>query len=245
MNKYCIFIQARMSSSRTPGKVLEDIEGKPMLLRQIQRLQKSNKDIMLACVTSTDIQDNAIEELCINHGFNCFRGSLDNVLDRYISAADFYEVENIIRVGGDDPLVDVDQINILIDEHIKTKSDFIFTSHKKGRPYGCAAELISVAALQQISKLTKDNLYLEHIIPWFHNHPNQFKTLQINSSEDLHRPEYYFTVDYPEDLIVVKKIFNGMKDSGDFFTFKDLISFCDLHPEILSINKHLHQGFDI
>ena len=151
MNKYCIFIQARMSSSRTPGKVLEDIEGKPMLLRQIQRLQKSNKDIMLACVTSTDIQDNA----------------------------------------------------------------------------------------------TKDNLYLEHIIPWFHNHPNQFKTLQVNSSEDLHRPKYYLTVDYPEDLIVVKKIFNGMKDSGDFFTFKDLISFCDLHPEILSINKHLHQGFDI
>ena len=242
---YCIFVQARMSSSRSPGKVIEDILGKPMILRQLERLRNANKDIDIVCVTSTDTKDNLIEKVCSENNFNCFRGSLDNVLDRYISAAKFYKVENIIRIGGDDPLVDVDQINILINEHKKTDADFLFTSHTNGWPLGCVAELISVRKLQEMSSKTVDPLYLEHIIPWFHHNQNDFRYVPVNSPNHLRRPDYYFTVDYPEDLVVVKSIFEKLLVHGDYFTFQDVIQLCDEDPKILNINKHLHAGFDL
>lgn len=233
-----------MSSSRSPGKVIEDIFGKPMILRQLERLRDGNKNIEIVCVTSSDPTDNPIEEVCLQNNFNCFRGSLDNVLDRYISAAKFYNVQNIIRIGGDDPLVDVDQISILIDEHKKTDADFIFTSHRNGWPLGAAAELISVNALKDEADKTKDLLYLEHIIPWFHHNRHDYKYIPINSPSKFNRPKYYFTVDYPEDLELCKAIFNKLLKQDEFFKFKDVIDLCDNNPEILDFNKHLHDGFD-
>ena len=245
IENYCIFIQARMSSSRAPGKVVEDIFGKPMLLRQLERLRNGNKNIEIVCVTSTDPTDNVIEELCLKNNFLCFRGSLDNVLNRYMSAAKFYNVKNIIRIGGDDPLVDVNQVRILIDEHKKTNADFLFTSHRNGWPLGAVAELISLHALEDLEAKTKEPLYLEHIIPWFHNNSDDYKCIPVNSPSHLRRPEYYFTVDYPEDLELIKVIFEKLLKLGDFFNFNDVIELCDNEPNILNINKHLHAGFDL
>ena len=245
MINYCIFVQARMTSSRTPGKVLEDISGKPMLLRQLERLKNGNADLPIVCVTSIDEKDDSIEALCKDFNFDCFRGSLDNVLDRYIAASYFYDIKNIIRIGGDDPLVDVDQISELIDCHKDGNHDFIYTSHRKGRPYGCAAELISVKSLKEISNNTKNKLYLEHIIPWFHHNRNMFKTKALDSSPEFQRPDYFFTVDYPEDLELIKQIFNNLSHLGEFFNFEQLINYCDNHQEILNINKDLHSGFDL
>lgn len=242
---YCIFVQARMSSSRSPGKVAEDIHGKPMLLRQLERLRNSNKNINLVCLTSTDTRDDVIDEICSRNNFSCFRGSLDNVLDRYISAAKLHEVEIIIRVGGDDPLVDMDQIEMLINEYEEKGADFLFTSHRNGWPLGSAVELISVRALQEIARKTTEPLYLEHIIPWFHHNQSDFRYVPVNSPSNLRRPDYYFTVDYPEDLVMVKSIFEKLLVLGDYFTFQDVIQLCDDNPEILNINKHLHEGFDL
>ena len=245
IGRYCIFVQARMSSSRLPGKVAEDIYGKPMLLRQLERLRKANDKIDVVCVTSVDIRDDAIYEICTQADFLCFRGSLDNVLDRYISAATLNNVETIIRVGGDDPLVDAHQIEGLITQYEDKEADFLFTSHRNGWPMGSAVELISVAALQDIARQTTDALYLEHIIPWFHHNENDFRCVPVNSPSHLRRPDYYFTVDYPEDLLMVKQIFKNLLVLGDYFRFQDVIEFCDKNPEILSINEHLHEGFDL
>ena len=244
MIDYCIFVQARMSSSRTPGKVLKEISGKPMLLRQLERLKNSNENIPIICVTSIDKKDDAIEQLCNKYNFDCFRGSLDNVLDRYISASDSYNIKNIIRIGGDDPLVDADQVSDLISSHKQNNHDFIFTSHRNGKPYGCAAELISVKSLKEIPSKTQDALYLEHIIPWFHHNKDKYKTMALISTPEFQRPDYYFTVDYPEDLELVRQIFNNLLHLGEFFNFEQLINYCDNHQEIMNINKNLHNGFD-
>ena len=245
MNKYSIFVQARMSSSRSPGKVAEDIMGKPMLLRQLERLRNGNQEINIVCVTSTDNTDDVIEEICKKNQFNCFRGSLNNVLERYLAASDFYLTDYVIRIGGDDPLVDVNQVSILINKHEETEADFIYTSHRNGWPLGCVAELISVKALKDISNKTKDSLYLEHIIPWFHTNHTDYKCLAIESPSNLRRPEYYFTVDYPEDLELVKTVFKKLRGLGDFFDFDEVIKLCDDNPSILDVNRHLHSGFDV
>lgn len=234
-----------MSSSRSPGKVAENIHGKPMILRQLERLRNANKDINLVCVTSADSSDDLIEDICIENNFKCYRGSLDNVLDRYICAANFHEVETIIRIGGDDPLVDADQIGPLISEYEEKGADFLFTSHKNGWPLGSAVELISVKVIKEIAENTSNPLYLEHIIPWFHNNRDDYKYFPVKSPPDLYRPNYYFTVDYPEDLELVRRIFGKLIELGDFFPFNEVIKLCDEDPKILDINKHLHQGFDL
>ena len=113
-----------MSSSRSPGKVLSDIEGKPMLIRQLKRLRNSLKDIPIICLTSDDNSDDQIEKSCKKNNFLCFRGSLNNVLKRYIDAINYYKVNNIVRIGGDDPLVDPDACNLVIEEHKKSNADF-------------------------------------------------------------------------------------------------------------------------
>lgn len=242
---YSIFVQARMSSSRSPGKVAEDIHGKPMILRQLERLRNTNENINIVCVTSSDPSDDLIEEICVKNNFNCYRGSLENVLDRYIAAASFYEVDTIIRIGGDDPLVDGDQIEALITEYKDKQADFLFTSHKNGWPLGSAVELISVKSLNEIAKKTSDSLYLEHIIPWFHDNKENYRYIPVKSSSDVYRPNYYFTVDYPEDLALIKTIFGMLLTRGDFFPFSEVIKLCDENQSILDINKHLHDGFDL
>ena len=239
---YCIFVQARLSSSRSPGKVLADIEGKPMLLRQLQRIRHGVNDIDIICVTSNDKSDDPIEELCSNNNFNFFRGSLNNVLQRYIDAADEFNVKNIIRIGGDDPLADHNSVTKLISEH--EDEDFLYTSHRSGWPYGTASELIKVSALRKIATLTSEELYKEHIIPFSWHNPDRFNMKKVFSPDSICRPEYYFSVDYEEDLQLIRNIFALLKSRGEFFSLKDVINLCDNQKDILEINKHLHSGFD-
>jgi len=241
MINYCIFVQARMSSSRSPGKVLTDIYGKPMLIRQLERLRQNNPEIPLLCLTSKDKKDDAIEEACKEFNFNFFRGSLNNVLERYIKAAEFHNVSNILRIGGDDPLVDTNACKILINEHKKTNADFLYTGHKNGWPLGCFTELISVKALLEIQDLTSDPLYLEHIIPWFYHNKDKYNIIPINAPKELNRPSYFFTVDFPEDIKLINMIFKKLSNYGDYFSFNEVIKLCDSNPEILEINKHLHE----
>ena len=234
-----------MSSSRLPGKVLSDIEGKPMLIRQLERLRNSLKDIPIICLTSDDNSDDQIEKSCKKNNFLCFRGSLNNVLKRYIDAIDYYKINNIVRIGGDDPLVDPDACNLVIEEHKKSNADFIYTSHKNGWPFGTVCELISSSSLNDMAKKKNlSNLYQEHIIPWFHDNPNLFKIIKIYSPKNICRPNYYFSVDYPEDIQLIRNIYKKLKHLGDYFSFQDVINLCDEDPKILEINKHLHTGFD-
>ena len=234
-----------MSSNRTPGKVLSDINGKPMLVRQIERLQKKFLNLPIVCITSNEKEDDLIQSTCEKNNFNFFRGSLNNVLERYIKAADYFNVDYIIRVGGDDPLIDPSACKAVINENIKSNSDFIYTSHRKGWPYGSACELISLNSLKKIQQATNEKLYLEHIIPWFYSNPKDFIIRKINAPKNILRPNYYFSVDYDEDIELIRTIFNKLEKYGEYFEFTDVINLCDKNPDLLNKNKHLHKGFDI
>jgi len=243
--KYSIFIQARASSSRSPGKVLHLINGKPMLLRQMERLRYFAPQLNLVCITSTDSSDDAIEKLCLDNNFNIFRGSLNDVLSRYIEASYRFNVDYIIRVGGDDPLIDGDGCLALLNHHKAYGGDFLLLSHRNGWPYGTASELLSLKALKHINSSNPSDIYREHIIPFFKENPKIFKSQKIDSPPHLYRPDYYFSVDYKEDIQLVSYIFNKLIEiTGEYFTLNDVIKFCDENPSILEINRHLHDGFE-
>ena len=123
--KYSIFIQARASSSRSPGKVLHLINGKPMLLRQMERLRYFAPQLNLVCITSTDSSDDAIEKMCQDNNIKVFRGDLSNVLDRFFQCARQYKPKHVVRLTGDCPLADWKVIDQTIQYHIKGKYDYV------------------------------------------------------------------------------------------------------------------------
>ncbi len=243
-NRYAVVIQARMSSTRLPGKVLMGVEGKPMLQRQVERLQAGIGDLPLVVATSDDASDDAIESFCQDHGVACFRGPLDDVLLRFILCAKAHGVTHIVRVGGDDPLIDPDCCTELVRLHRERAHDFMYASNREGWPYGCAAELIAVAALERIHAATDEALYLEHTIPYFFDHPDRFDILKVRSPQGLRRPELAFTVDHPEDLELVRSIFRELQGESDFFPLSRVIRLMDEKPELRAVNAHLHEGFD-
>ena len=244
MIDYGIVIQARASSTRLPNKVLMDIEGLPMLFRQVDRIKHFIPSVPVIVATSNELSDDPIQELCEEKGIDFYRGSLKNVVLRFIECADNFNLENIIRVGGDDPLIDSECCKALINSHKKEKKDFIYASSIQGWPYGAAAELISKQSLEIINSSTEDSFYQEHTIPYFFDHIDDFNIKKLKASDDINRPNYYFTVDYPEDLELVRKIFKKLCINGDYFTFKEVVELIDNYPALLDINKHLHEGFD-
>lgn len=244
LNKYGIVIQARTGSTRLPEKVLADIHGQPMLLRQLRRLIQGKKAPKLVVATSEHSSDDRVEELCSKYGFDCFRGPLNDVMNRVILCARKFQIDYIIRVGGDDPLIDPECCNYLMSLHQKNPCDFIYASNREGWPYGCAAELIDVKALEKIYAKTSNHFYLEHTIPYFFDHEDDFKIMKVKAPKGINCPDYYFTVDYPADLQLIRTIFLKLKNEGDFFSLKSVIKLMDENLDMQKINKHLHQGFD-
>ena len=241
---YGVVVQARMSSSRLPGKVLMDIEGQPMLLRQLRRLEKGLQIDKLIVATSDHKSDDLIHAVCQKYGFSCYRGPLDDVMLRYILLAQSFDLRYIIRVGGDDPLIDPMCCNTLFSSNQNSRYDFIYASNRDGWPYGCAAELIDCNILKQIHHDSLDQLYKEHIIPYFFDNRDHFNILRLQAPKYLNRPNYCFSVDYSEDIELVRTIFRHFINQVDTFTLKELIDFVDANPKTLDINKHLHSGFD-
>ncbi len=242
---YGLILQARLSSSRLPGKVLMDIEGQEMLYRQFDRLQNGiPKEIPIIIATSNHSSDDLIEVMCKKYDIKIFRGPLHDVMLRFIQCASKYKIKNILRVGGDDPLIDPEVINCLVKMHKKNKDDFIFATHREGWPYGCAAELICLDSLVKIHPLADSDFYREHTIPYFFDNKEDFKISKLNSSVEMNRPNYYFTVDFVEDFELVSKIFSYFQDKGNYFTHYELIEMIDSNKELLSLNNHLHEGFD-
>ena len=132
----------------------------------------------------------------------------------------------------------------MIRRHKEQQDDFIFATHREGWPYGCAAELISLSSLKKIHPKTKDDLQREHTIPYFFENTTEFNITKLNSDRGMNRPDYFFSVDYKEDFELVSKIFKIFKDKGNYFSHKEFIEMVDDNTEMLSINKHLHEGFD-
>jgi spore coat polysaccharide biosynthesis protein SpsF len=242
--KYGVVIQARMSSTRLPGKVLMDVEGKPMLQRQIERLSAGVGDMPVIVATSEAPSDEPIEALCKRIAIPCFRGSLNDVMLRFILCAKKHCLTHIVRVGGDDPLIDPNCCKELVRLHREKPYDFIYASNRDGWPFGCAAELISVTTLERIHAETNEPLFLEHTIPYFFHHPEQFDMLRVRAPAALHRPDWVFTVDYPEDMELVRSVFRELRAEGDYFPLARVIRLIEEKPEIRAINSHLHDGFD-
>lgn len=244
-------IQARMGSKRLPNKVLADLNGRPMLQWVIERAKRTKAIDKIAVVTSTNASDDVIEQFCNEHGYLCFRGDEQDVLDRYYQAAKTLGAFIVVRLTGDCPFIDPTLISrtvqLLWGAFGATSIAFTppndFTTNRLptawGRTYpiGLDVEVCTFKALEKAWKEAKETYQREHVMPYIYEHNDQFKILVLNHDTNL--SHHRWTVDTPEDLEFARQVASRFAD--DKFAWTDILALLEREPELAQINAHVEQ----
>lgn len=217
-------IQARMTSTRLPCKVLMDIEGKPMLWHVINRLKFSEKlnDIILAI---PDTKENDIlEKFAKDNKIKYFRGSEEDVLSRYYETAKKFKCDVIVRITSDCPLIDPKIVDFVIGKHLGSDADYTSNTLKRTFPRGLDVEVFNFKVLERAHKEVTESYQREHVTPYIYKHPEIFKLQNIEAKGKLRRPNLRLTVDTKEDLQLIREIYKHLyKPREVFYTKKSLI----------------------
>ncbi len=226
-------VQARMSSTRLPGKVLKEVHNRPLLSYLIERLQRVSEIEKIVVATTDSVADDAIAEYCKKNGISVFRGSENDVLDRYMKAAMEYSANPIVRITGDCPLLDVDTVQKLIEVYKKGGVDYVVTGQSFTEGFDC--EIFSQKMLELSHVNATKSSEREHATLYMYTHPEVCRKFILENSTD--DSSYRVTVDEPEDFAVVKTIIEGIYPNNSEFTAGDIKNFLDSHPEIRDLNK--------
>jgi len=227
-------LQARVSSTRLPGKVLKNILGKPMIMQQIEREMLVASIDKIVVATSTDHSDDILVKVLEQNNISVCRGSLDNVLDRYYKAANLYNPEHIVRITGDCPLVDPDVINKVILEHIEHDADYTTNCLPPSWPDGLDVEVMKMNTLKTVWEESELPSELEHVTPFIRKNPDRFKIHNVMSDIDLSGLRW--TVDEKEDFEYVTNIYESLYPINKEFKTKDILNYLKNNPEKSSIN---------
>ena len=200
-------LQARMTSSRLPGKVLADVLGEPMIFRQIERLSRATRIDRLVVATSIDGSDDALAEACAARGVSVFRGSLDDVLDRFAGALDLFpEADTVIRVTADCPLADWTVVDEVIAHLEATGADYTSnTPATRTYPHGLDVEVMRRGALLGAWRDGRDPYEREHVTPYIYRRPETYRLEFVSRAPSL--AHLRWTVDYPADLEFVRDVY--------------------------------------
>jgi spore coat polysaccharide biosynthesis protein SpsF len=239
--KILAIIQARVGSTRLPGKIFKDIAGKPMLWHVINRLRFSGRidNIVLAIPDSE--QNDVLADFARELKVGCFRGSEEDVLARYYEAAVNYGADIIVRFTSDCPLIDPRIADSAIKAHLDSGADYTSKGPNGGFPRGVDTEVINFNVLERAYKEARQTYEREHVTPYIYQHPELFKINVIQAEGKLKRPDIRLTVDTEEDLALVREIFQRLYREGQIFYTEDIIDLLERQPELLYINAGIRQ----
>lgn len=237
-------IQARIGSSRLPGKVMMPIVGKPVLWHVVDRVKRAKLVDQVVVATSTNPKDKKIVEFCEKNNIEVFKGSENDVLDRYYQCAKKYHAKCVVRITSDCPLVDSKLIDQLIEKFFREKIDHKGIATGAGvsldkinkYPQGFDAAILSFKALNKAWKRAKDPVDREHVTVYIWQRPNDFKLGKpLTPQKDY--SNYRLTVDWSEDLKLIRTIYEKLYIQNKHFGFQDVIKFLKLYPNLAMINK--------
>jgi spore coat polysaccharide biosynthesis protein SpsF len=194
-----VIIQARMASTRLPGKVLRPIAGRPLLDHVVGRLSSLRNDVVVVVATTVEKADDAVVRRCGELGVACFRGSELDVLDRYVACARLHGFDHIVRLTADNPFTDVEELDRLIDRHLSESNDY---THSFGvLPLGVGAEIFTLAALERSGRDGQEANHREHVNEYVQENSHIFRIGQLDVPRNKNHPEVSLTVDTEEDYI--------------------------------------------
>lgn len=224
-------LQARMSSTRLPGKVLSDLAGAPMILRQVERVRRAKGIDRLVVATSTDPSDDPLAELLEAAGVDVHRGPLDDVLDRFIAALDAFPAEHVVRLTGDCPLIDPEIIDATIKLHLASGADYTISRvDPVGFPKGQDVEVVTAEALRRADELAATPEEHEHVTWGIARHPERYRAARLTAPVD--EGTVRWTVDRPDDLDFVRAVFEALYPKDPAFTSDDVRAFVRSRPEL-------------
>ena len=235
-------IQARLSSSRLPGKVLKTVLAKPLLLWQIERLRASRALDLLVVATSDSPEDDPIAELCHEKGVLCYRGSLDDVLARMYCAAKAHGAGTVVRLTGDCPLLDPRVVDRMVEEHFSHGANVTSNSKKPVYPDGMDVEVCSFEALERAHLEASRPSEREHVTLYFYNHPDFFSVHHMSLKEHEQFPLLRLTVDEPQDFEKIRCILEALAPTDPLFSLEDILVYLEQHPEVEALNAGIRRN---
>ena len=236
-----IIAQARMTSTRLPGKVMKIVCGKPLLEHFINRLKRVKFADQIVIATTINDIDNQIVDLCKKLEISYYRGSEEDVLGRYYETAVEYGGDIIIRITSDCPVIDPEVVDYLINFFANNieKYDYVSNTLERSYPKGMGAEIVSFKALKEAHFNAYDPFDREHVTPFIKKRPQQFRLYNILYKADMSR--FRLTIDTSEDMELISKIFESLYYQNTFFSLNDIFSLLDRKPEWVAINAHIEQ----
>lgn len=234
-------IEARMTSSRLPGKVLLPANGKQMLEHLINRLKqvKSIQEIVLA--TTVNQTDDPLVEFSRRNGISYFRGSEEDVMLRVIGAAESASMEIVVEITGDCPIIDPLIVEQTIQMFLHNSCDYASNAHIRSYPEGMDTQVFRLEILKRSAEMTNDPLDHEHVTLHIRNHPELFSHVYLIASPDLYWPELGLTLDEQKDYELLKKIIEYYGDANPYFSCREVISLLKSKPDWVLINRDVQR----
>jgi spore coat polysaccharide biosynthesis protein SpsF len=239
--KTVIIVQARMTSTRLPGKVLKRVLDKPLLEYQIERLRRVKLADEIVIATTVNDTDQPIIELCKNLSVSYFRGSEEDVLARYHGAAKEHYVDVVVRVTSDCPLIDPQVIDEVIHFYIENtdKYDYVSNCLKRTYPRGMDTEVFSLKALHEAFLEATAQPDREHVTPFIYKHSERYRVGHVVYSEN--KSSHRWTVDTPEDFELIRRIIEAVYPQIPEFSLEDCLNLLQQYPDWSNINAHIEQ----
>jgi spore coat polysaccharide biosynthesis protein SpsF len=243
-NVVCI-IQARMGSTRLPGKVMKKIKGKSVLFYVVERVKKSRLIDQIVIATTTNKQDEVIVEEAERLNVKCFRGSEQDVLSRYYYAAKKFDADVIVRITSDCPLIDSQVSDIIINYYLDHKNEYDYVGNagpnRENRTYprGLDTEVFSFDVLKEAFDKAKKNYQREHVTPFIYENSERFNIYYLKAEGKLKKPGIRITLDTEQDFELIYKVINHFENID--FNTEDVINFLENHAELLKINRDVKQ----
>lgn len=238
--KIITVIQARIGSSRLPGKILLPLAGKPLLLRMYERVASAIYVGDIVVALTEDELDNQLEVLCLKNNIKSFRGSSHDLLDRHYNAAKINGAEVVIKIPSDCPLIDPQVIDKVILYYINNsnKYDFVSNLHPPSYPDGNDIEIMSFKTLENAWINAKQTFEREHTTPFIWENPDNFRIGNVLWETGLnYSMTHRFTIDYREDYEFIKRVYDELYYKNERFGLKDILLLLEEKPEIKKINE--------
>jgi spore coat polysaccharide biosynthesis protein SpsF len=232
-------IEARMTSSRLPGKVLLPAQGKPMLARMVERLRLVPSLDGIVVATTVNAADDPIEALAAELGIGCWRGSEEDVLKRVLDAAHAFEADVIVELTGDCPLIDPAIVEQCIVAYKTAGVDYLSNVLERTYPIGMDTQVFATRILDDVARRTDDTADHEHVSLYIYRHPELYSLQNVAAPAALLDPDLRLTLDTPQDYELIGKVFEALLPRGPSFTLADILALLKAEPSLRKINDHV------
>jgi spore coat polysaccharide biosynthesis protein SpsF len=232
-------IEARMGSSRFPGKVLADVAGRPALSRLLARLRRCQALDGIVLATTVDAADDVLEAWARTERLACHRGSAGDVLARVVAAHGRMGSDVVVEVTGDCPLLDPDLVDMAIATFLANACDVVTNCRKPSYPMGVDVQVFPLALLAEVDRTVADPAVREHVSLHFYEHPETYRIIHLMAPPRWHQPDCRLQLDYPEDLELIREVYRRLEPiHGPVFGVGEILAAIRADPSLAAINRH-------